>query len=126
MMRIKMKNTPLDQTEGPRDEEKEKSQSQQALQRKRRPRPLASLLKGPNLIKRLQASLHHQRSQEASQHPEWFQQQKKPPAPDRSWNKNLLATHGSIQPWISDLAKQADSRSSFNELMDTHVDFSAF
>nr|GEX92670.1 hypothetical protein [Tanacetum cinerariifolium] len=32
----------------------------------------------------------------------------------------------SIQPWISDLAKQADSHSSFNELMDTHVDFSAF
>nr|GFA16237.1 hypothetical protein [Tanacetum cinerariifolium] len=31
-----------------------------------------------------------------------------------------------IQPWISELAKQADSRSSFNELMDTHVDFSAF
>nr|GEY95659.1 hypothetical protein [Tanacetum cinerariifolium] len=51
-----MKNPPLDQTGGPRDEEKEKSQSQQALQRKRRPRPLASLLKGPNLIKRLQAT----------------------------------------------------------------------
>nr|GEW28045.1 hypothetical protein [Tanacetum cinerariifolium] len=35
-------------------------------------------------------------------------------------------THESIQPWISDLAKQADSRTSFNELMDTHVDFLAF
>nr|GEV89149.1 hypothetical protein [Tanacetum cinerariifolium] len=63
---------------------------------------------------------------EASQHPKWFQIQKKPPTPDRAWNKTLPATHGSIQPWISDLAKQADSRSSFNELMDTHVDFSAF
>nr|GEV69980.1 hypothetical protein [Tanacetum cinerariifolium] len=31
-----------------------------------------------------------------------------------------------IQPWISKLAKQTDSRSSFNELMDTPVDFSAF
>nr|GEU43362.1 hypothetical protein [Tanacetum cinerariifolium] len=31
-----------------------------------------------------------------------------------------------IQPWISDLAKQADSRSLFNELMDTLVDFLAF
>nr|GEU95311.1 BOI-related E3 ubiquitin-protein ligase 1-like [Tanacetum cinerariifolium] len=31
-----------------------------------------------------------------------------------------------IQPWISKLAKQSDSRSSFNELMDTPVDFSAF
>nr|GEW29330.1 hypothetical protein [Tanacetum cinerariifolium] len=32
----------------------------------------------------------------------------------------------SIQPWISYLAKEADSRSSFNELMDTPVDFSTF
>nr|GEU71633.1 ribonuclease H-like domain-containing protein [Tanacetum cinerariifolium] len=63
---------------------------------------------------------------EASQHPEWFQKQKKPPTPDRAWNKTLPATHESIQPWISNLAKQAYSRSSFNELMDTHVDFSAF
>nr|GEW39132.1 hypothetical protein [Tanacetum cinerariifolium] len=63
---------------------------------------------------------------EASQHPEWFQIQKKPPTPDHDWNKTLPATHRNIQPWISDLAKQADSCSSFNELMDTLVDFSAF
>nr|GEV51309.1 hypothetical protein [Tanacetum cinerariifolium] len=31
-----------------------------------------------------------------------------------------------IQSWISKLAKQTDSRSSFNELMDTPVDFFAF
>nr|GEW45902.1 hypothetical protein [Tanacetum cinerariifolium] len=35
-------------------------------------------------------------------------------------------TYESIQPWISDLTKQADSRASFNELMDTPVDFSTF
>nr|GFA07669.1 reverse transcriptase domain-containing protein [Tanacetum cinerariifolium] len=63
---------------------------------------------------------------EASQHPEWFQKQTKPLTLDRAWNKTLPATHGIIQPWISDLAKQADSRTSFNELMDTPVDFSAF
>nr|GFC20655.1 hypothetical protein [Tanacetum cinerariifolium] len=79
MMRIKMKNPPLDQTGGPRDEEKENSQSHQ---RRRRPKPLANLLKGQNLIKGLQ--------------------------------------------WISDLSKQADFCSSFNELMDTPMDFSAF
>nr|GEX27635.1 hypothetical protein [Tanacetum cinerariifolium] len=37
-----------------------------------------------------------------------------------------IAAHGCIQPWISDLDKQADSRTSFNELMDTPVDFLAF
>nr|GFB23095.1 hypothetical protein [Tanacetum cinerariifolium] len=63
---------------------------------------------------------------EPSQHPEWFSQQKKPPTSDRDWNKTLPATHESIQPWISELAKQTESRSSFNELMDAPVDFSAF
>nr|GEU92690.1 hypothetical protein [Tanacetum cinerariifolium] len=63
---------------------------------------------------------------ESSQHPEWFSQQKKPPTLDRDWNKTFLATHGSIQPWISKLAKQSDSRSSFNGLMYTLVDFSNF
>nr|GEX74387.1 hypothetical protein [Tanacetum cinerariifolium] len=51
---------------------------------------------------------------EPSQYPEWFSQQKKPPTPDRDWNKT------------SELAKLSDSRSSFNELMDTPVDFSNF
>nr|GEZ84173.1 hypothetical protein [Tanacetum cinerariifolium]GEZ84514.1 hypothetical protein [Tanacetum cinerariifolium] len=62
---------------------------------------------------------------EASRHPEWFQKQTKPPTPDRAWNKTLPATHGSIQPWISDLDMQVDSRASFNE-MDTPIDFSTF
>nr|GEU71526.1 hypothetical protein [Tanacetum cinerariifolium] len=33
---------------------------------------------------------------------------------------------GSIQPWISELAKRSDSHSSFNELMDTPLDFTNF
>nr|GEV32655.1 copia protein [Tanacetum cinerariifolium] len=45
---------------------------------------------------------------------------------DHAWNKTFPATHGSIQPRISELAKQSDSRSSFNELMDIQVDFSNF
>nr|GEV14850.1 uncharacterized mitochondrial protein AtMg00810-like [Tanacetum cinerariifolium] len=63
---------------------------------------------------------------EPSQHPVWFSQQKKPPTLDRDWNKTLPATYGSIQSWISELAKQSDSRSFFNKLMDTPMDFSAF
>nr|GFC10045.1 hypothetical protein [Tanacetum cinerariifolium] len=35
---------------------------------------------------------------EASQHPEWFQIQNKPPTLDHAWNKTLPATYGSIQP----------------------------
>nr|GEY21806.1 hypothetical protein [Tanacetum cinerariifolium] len=63
---------------------------------------------------------------QSSQHPEWFSQPQKPPSPDHDWNKTLPAVHGSIQPWISELAKQADTHSFFNELMDTPLDFSNF
>nr|GEY58383.1 hypothetical protein [Tanacetum cinerariifolium] len=59
-------------------------------------------------------------------HPEWFSQQQKPPTPNHDWNKTLPAIHESIQSWISELAKQTDSRSSFNELMDTPLNFSNF
>nr|GFC28300.1 hypothetical protein [Tanacetum cinerariifolium] len=51
---------------------------------------------------------------------------RKPPTPDRDWNKTLPAVQGSAQTWISELAKQADSRSSLNELLDTPIDFSNF
>nr|GFD08188.1 hypothetical protein [Tanacetum cinerariifolium] len=50
----------------------------------------------------------------------------KPPSLDRAWNTALLAAQGDAQSWISDLAKQADARSSFNELHDTLIDFSNF
>nr|GFA72427.1 hypothetical protein [Tanacetum cinerariifolium] len=36
------------------------------------------------------------------------------------------SVYGSIQLWISDLAKKADTRSSFNELVDTPLDLSNF
>nr|GEV32650.1 hypothetical protein [Tanacetum cinerariifolium] len=108
--------------QGLRDAEKEKSLSQQALIRKLLPRALACQYKGLNLDRRAE----DQQFVQSSQHPEWFSQQQKPPSLDRDWNKTVPATHGSIQPWISELSKQTDSRSSFNELMDTPLDFSIF
>nr|GFB13567.1 hypothetical protein [Tanacetum cinerariifolium] len=63
---------------------------------------------------------------QTSQHPEWFSQPRRPPTPDRDWNKTLPATQGNAQSWISALAKQTDARSSFNELLDTPIDFSNF
>nr|GEU63668.1 cyclin-dependent kinase C-2-like [Tanacetum cinerariifolium] len=72
------------------------------------------------------AATDDQPIEEASQHPDWFQKQAKPLTPDRAWNKTLPASHGPIQPWISNLTRKDDSRTSFNELMDTPLDFSAF
>nr|GEY28461.1 hypothetical protein [Tanacetum cinerariifolium] len=51
---------------------------------------------------------------------------KRQPTPDRDWNKTLPASQGNAQSWISALAKQTDAHSSFNELLDTPIDFSNF
>nr|GFD00811.1 hypothetical protein [Tanacetum cinerariifolium] len=56
---------------------------------------------------------------QTSQHPEWFSQPRRPPSPDRDWNKTLPAAKRDAQSWISDLARKTDARSSFNELLDT-------
>ncbi|GKC70551.1 hypothetical protein Tco_1116434, partial [Tanacetum coccineum] len=67
-----------------------------------------------------------QPDEETSQLPDWFQKPAKPPTPDRDWNKTLPDAHGPVQPWLSSLAQMEDPRESFNELMDTPLDFSAF
>ncbi|GJW51717.1 hypothetical protein Tco_0093068 [Tanacetum coccineum] len=150
---MKTKNPPLDQTGGPREEKLEKNLRQLDHHRRILPSQLASLKKGPNLIKSLLASLLKQRNQYtltktwknpyirsltqdllkinllmrplSIQH-DWFQKPTKPPTPDRNWNKTLPAKHGPVQPWISTLAQNEDPHESFNELMDTPLDFSAF
>ncbi|GJS52582.1 hypothetical protein Tco_0625944 [Tanacetum coccineum] len=63
---------------------------------------------------------------ETPQPSEWFQKPTRLPSPDRDWNKTLPADHGPVQPWLSNLAREEGPRESFDELMDTPLDFSAF
>nr|GFA76052.1 hypothetical protein [Tanacetum cinerariifolium] len=49
--------------------------------------------------RQLSASADDQPIIQTSQHPEWFSQPRRPPSPDRNWNKTLPAA----QSWISDL-----------------------
>ncbi|GKD79128.1 hypothetical protein Tco_1341749 [Tanacetum coccineum] len=51
---------------------------------------------------------------------------KRPPTPDHDWKKTLPDAHGPVQPWISSLAQMESPHESFNELMDTPLNFSAF
>ncbi|GKD92693.1 hypothetical protein Tco_1372530, partial [Tanacetum coccineum] len=60
-----------------------------------------------------------QSDEETSQHPGWFQKPAKIPTPNCDWNKTLPAVHGPV------LAQEEDPRESFDELMDTPLDFSA-
>nr|GFC46873.1 hypothetical protein [Tanacetum cinerariifolium] len=91
---------------GLNDKKKEVSMHQLALHLKQQPGVLADLPQGLNLDNCLPP--------------------RRPPSPDRDWNKTLPAAQGDAQSWISDLARQTDARSSFNELLDTLIDFSNF
>ncbi|GJY44263.1 hypothetical protein Tco_0432476 [Tanacetum coccineum] len=48
------------------------------------------------------------------------------PTPDREWHLTKTVSDLPPQPWITHLAQAAGSQSSFDELMATHIDFSAF
>nr|GFC43878.1 hypothetical protein [Tanacetum cinerariifolium] len=100
------KDPPLDQTGGLKDEENEGSMHQLALHLNQLPGVQADLLQGLNLDSCLSPS--------------------RPPTPDRDWNKSVPAAQGNVQSWISTLAKQTEARSSFNELLDTPIDFFNF
>nr|GEZ07023.1 hypothetical protein [Tanacetum cinerariifolium] len=111
MMMIR-KDPQLDQTGGLRDKKKVGSMHQPALHL--------------NQLPGVQAGAEDQPIVQTSQHPEWSSQPRKPLTPDRDWNKTLPAVQGNAQSWISELAKQTDALSSFNELLDTPIDFSNF
>ncbi|GJV62439.1 hypothetical protein Tco_1468539 [Tanacetum coccineum] len=129
MMRIKTKNPPLDQTEGPRKEELEKNPSQLSTDKSAQAdEPIHTVedVEEPTHQEFITGFTEDQHVDDTTQHPDWFQKPAKPPTPDRDWNKTLLAAHGPIQPWISNLAWKVDPRELFNELMDTPLDFLAF
>ncbi|GJV21686.1 hypothetical protein Tco_1370706 [Tanacetum coccineum] len=73
--------------------------------------------------KSIEGSKSHQQSAGQSTPAE---QPSRLPSPDRDWNKTVPAGHGPVQPWLSNLARKEDPRESFDELMDTPLDFSAF
>nr|GEU47149.1 retrovirus-related Pol polyprotein from transposon 17.6 [Tanacetum cinerariifolium] len=88
------------------DADKEGSMHQLALHLKQLPGVQADLPQGLNL--------------------ENYLPPKRPPSPDHDWNTTLPAAQRDAQSWISILARQTDARSSFNELLDTSIDFSNF
>ncbi|GJX28173.1 hypothetical protein Tco_0236252 [Tanacetum coccineum] len=67
-----------------------------------------------------------QPNEESPWFPDWFHRPTKLTSLDRDWNMTLPDTHGPVQPWLSSLVQKEDPRESFNELMDTPLDFSAF
>nr|GEX73484.1 hypothetical protein [Tanacetum cinerariifolium] len=110
------KDPPLDQTGGLNDKDKKGSMHQLALHLNQLPGVQAELPQGAD----------DQPIIQTTQHPEWFSQPRRPPTPDRDWNKSVPVAYEKAQSWLSALAKQTDAPSSFNELLNTPIDFSNF
>ncbi|GJR58797.1 hypothetical protein Tco_1500959 [Tanacetum coccineum] len=57
---------------------------------------------------------------------DWFKKPERPLTPDFDWNKRQHVDSRPPQTWISQVARAKEPLTSFDELMDTFFDFSAF
>ncbi|GJT50357.1 hypothetical protein Tco_0976514 [Tanacetum coccineum] len=57
---------------------------------------------------------------------DWFKKPNKPPTLDREWNKRQSVDFRPPQTWISRIAKEKEPPRTFDELMNTQIDFSGF
>ncbi|GKC40673.1 hypothetical protein Tco_1053057 [Tanacetum coccineum] len=57
---------------------------------------------------------------------DWFKKPKRPPTPDPKWNEGKSVENKPTQKWLSDLAKEEKPSKTFDDLMSTLIDFSAF
>ncbi|GJZ44415.1 hypothetical protein Tco_0591670 [Tanacetum coccineum] len=63
---------------------------------------------------------------EAAPEFDWYKKTEQPSTPDPDWNKRQHVDFRLPQNWISDAARAKKSPTSFDELMDTPIDFFAF
>nr|GEX61034.1 hypothetical protein [Tanacetum cinerariifolium] len=75
-----------------------------------------ALPKAPNLNLNLRIAPTHN----------WFQKLDKPPTHDRPWNKSKFIDFRPPQKWISTIAKARQPPRTFDELMGTTINFSAY
>ncbi|GKA21714.1 hypothetical protein Tco_0701703 [Tanacetum coccineum] len=63
---------------------------------------------------------------EAASKVDWYKKPEQPPTPDPDWDKRQHVDFRPPQTWISNIARAEKPPTSFDELMDTPIDFSAF
>ncbi|GJT28345.1 hypothetical protein Tco_0908620 [Tanacetum coccineum] len=63
---------------------------------------------------------------EATSKDDWFKKPKRPPTPDLDWNTTKSIDFRPPQTWISKINKVGKPPLTFNELMSTLIDFSAY
>ncbi|GKE41291.1 hypothetical protein Tco_1464696, partial [Tanacetum coccineum] len=58
--------------------------------------------------------------------PEWFKQPPRPPTPDPEWNKHQVVLDQPVQPWFNQMVSTSKNPLTFNDLIDTPIDFSKY
>ncbi|GKD50738.1 putative ribonuclease H-like domain-containing protein [Tanacetum coccineum] len=79
-----------------------------------------------NVDSRLVANQVEEPDDEAASKVDWFKKPKKPLTPDPDWNKRQHVDFRPSQTWISNIARAGKPPTSFDELMDTLIDFFVF
>ncbi|GJZ39686.1 hypothetical protein Tco_0586249 [Tanacetum coccineum] len=57
---------------------------------------------------------------------DWFKKPERPPTPNPEWNEGKSIKNKPTQKWLSDLSKAEKPSKTFDDLMSTLIDFSAF
>ncbi|GJX09383.1 hypothetical protein Tco_0199242 [Tanacetum coccineum] len=67
-----------------------------------------------------------QPNDEAVPNNDWYKKSRSDTSPDPEWNEGKLVDDGPEQSWLNDLAKDTKPPLTFDDLMHTPIDFSAF
>ncbi|GJX39546.1 hypothetical protein Tco_0252849 [Tanacetum coccineum] len=127
MGQMMMKNPPLEQTGGPKEDGQERNPLLPVLQVKRLPRqqerlpvqdlrlqksasqsaPVGEAMHSTDIFKgpadqEFETGVQDEQAEEEVQHlPDWFQKPTRLPSPDHAWNTSVPAVHETVQPWSS-------------------------
>ncbi|GJV24238.1 hypothetical protein Tco_1376933 [Tanacetum coccineum] len=70
--------------------------------------------------------IEEQPEEESSPNAEWYKKPTKIPTVNRDWNKTKYIDYRPSQQWISKMAQAENPPTSFDELIDTPIDFTAY
>ncbi|GJZ73122.1 hypothetical protein Tco_0637268 [Tanacetum coccineum] len=118
----KDEDPPADQTKGSKSQSKSSSKSAQAEE------PVFETVdtkmpqdQGDDL-----GNTEDQSNVEEASKNDWFKKPKRPPTPDRDWNAGNQINFRPPQTWINKMAKVEKPPTTFDELINTPIDFSAY
>ncbi|GJX19426.1 hypothetical protein Tco_0222103 [Tanacetum coccineum] len=115
-----------DQDEKDKDQDPS-ARSDRGTKEKSQARKMSHLeIQSPRILRNDMGYTDDQPDIEAASKSDWFKKPKKPPTPDPEWNARKTIDFRPPQTWISGIAKATKPPLTFDELISTPIDFSAY